>query len=570
MENPMEPPILLPLSDTVPSNLGLEIIPLGGLGEIGLNMLLLQYGEHILVIDAGLMFPEDYMLGIDIVIPDFSYLLKNKDRIMAVVLTHGHEDHIGALPFFLKEIPVPVYGSRFTLELVKEKLKEHHLLEQSDLRSISVKTPLSIGPFEIEFIRVTHSIPDGMGLAIRTPLGVLIHSGDFKIDQTPLDGEITDLNTFAHYGGQGVLALMSDSTNVEREGYTLSEKRIGETLDQIMRDCEGRVIVAVFSSNLHRIQQIVNSAVRYNRKVAFNGKSMVVNCRIAQELGFLAVPPGMELTLGEMLQLPDSQITIITTGSQAEPMSSLTRIARDDHKQIKIRKGDTVILSSRFIPGNEKAIDGLINNLYRFGAEVIYEKVSEIHVSGHANQEELKLMLHLTRPQYFIPIHGEYRHLIKHAQLAEKIGIPTENLILAENGQVIRFDGEGGRIVDQVEVGRIFVDGKGVGDVGNLILRDRRHLSNEGLVVVQVVLNNQTGELLSGPDIISRGFVSEEEYPEMIREAKERVIEILYLRQKEDIKNWPEIQEEIRKTLRRFFDRSLERRPVIIPLIIPM
>jgi ribonuclease J len=557
-------------NETVPADTGLEVIPLGGLGEIGLNMLLLRYGEHILVIDAGLMFPEDYMLGIDIVIPDFSYLLKNKERIMAVVLTHGHEDHIGALPFFLREIPVPVYGSRFTLELVKEKLKEHRLLDQSDLRLVSVKEPLSIGPFELEFIRVTHSIPDGMGLAIKTPLGTLIHSGDFKIDQTPLGGEITDLNTFAQYGGQGVLALMSDSTNVEREGYTLSEKRIGETLDQIMRDCEGRVIVAVFSSNLHRIQQIVNSAVRYNRKVAFNGKSMVVNCRIAQELGYLSVPTGMELPLGEILHLPDSQITLITTGSQAEPMSSLTRIARDDHRQIKIRKGDTVILSSRFIPGNEKAIDGLINNLYRFGAEVIYEKVSEIHVSGHANQEELKLMLHLTRPQFFIPIHGEYRHLIKHAQLAAKIGIPKENLILAENGQVIRFDEAGGRIVDQVEVGRVFVDGKGVGDVGSLILRDRRHLSNEGLVVVQVVLNNQTGELLSGPDIISRGFISEEEYPGLIQEAKELVIEILYLRQKEDIKNWPEIQEEIRKTLRRLFDRSLERRPVVIPLIIPM
>jgi ribonuclease J len=566
----MAPELLSLLPELPESASSLNIIPLGGLGEIGLNMLLMEYEEHILVIDAGLMFPEDYMLGIDIVIPDFSYLLRNKERVRAVVLTHGHEDHIGALPFLLKEISVPIYGSRFTLELVKEKLKEHRLLAQCDLRPVAAKELIDIGPFQIEFIRVTHSIPDGMGLAIQTPVGTIIHSGDFKIDQTPLDNQITDINTFAAYGNKGVLALMSDSTNVEREGYTLSEKRIGETLDQIMRDCEGRVIVAVFASNLNRIQQIVNSAVRYQRKVAFNGKSMVINCRIAQELGFLTVPPGMELSLGEMLQLPDDQVTVITTGSQAEPMSSLTRISRDDHRQIKIRKGDTVILSSRFIPGNEKAIDGLINNLYRFGAEVIYEKVSEIHVSGHANQEELKLMLHLTRPKFFTPIHGEYRHLVKHAQLARKIGIPKENLILAENGQVIRFDAEGGRIADQVEVGRVFVDGKGVGDVGNLILRDRRHLSNEGLVVVQMVLNNQTGELLSGPEIISRGFISEEEYPELIKEAKELVIEILYLRQKEAIKNWPEIQEEIRKTLRRFFDRSLERRPVVIPLIIPM
>lgn len=548
----------------------LDIIPLGGLGEIGLNMLLVQYEEHILIVDAGLMFPEDYMLGIDIVIPDFSYVLKNKERIRAILLTHGHEDHIGALPFLLKEISVPVYGSRFTLELVKEKLKEHRLLGECDLRTVSVKDPLTIGPFQVEFIRVTHSIPDGMGLAIQTPVGTFIHSGDFKIDQTPLDGQITDINTFAAYGAKGVLALLSDSTNVEREGYTLPEKRIGETMDQIMRDCEGRVFVAVFASNINRIQQVVNSAARYQRKVAFNGKSMVVNTRIAQELGVLTVPPGMELTLGEMLQLPDSQVTIITTGSQAEPMSSLTRIARDDHKQIKMKKGDTVILSSKFIPGNEKAIAGLINNFYRFGAEVIYEKVSEIHVSGHAHQEELKLMLHLTRPKFFIPIHGEYRHLVKHVQLAGKIGLKKENLILAENGQVIRFDADGGRIIDPVEVGRVFVDGKGVGDVGSLLLRDRRHLSNEGLVVVQVVLNNQTGELLSGPDIISRGFISEEEYPELIQEAKERVVEILYLRQKEGIKNWPDIQEEIRKTLKRLFDRSLERRPVILPLIIPM
>ena len=548
----------------------LDIIPLGGLGEIGLNMLLVQYEEHILIVDAGLMFPEDYMLGIDIVIPDFSYVLKNKERIRAILLTHGHEDHIGALPFLLKEISVPVYGSRFTLELVKEKLREHRLLGECDLRTVSVKDPLTIGPFQVEFIRVTHSIPDGMGLAIQTPVGTFIHSGDFKIDQTPLDGQITDINTFAAYGAKGVLALLSDSTNVEREGYTLPEKRIGETMDQIMRDCEGRVFVAVFASNINRIQQVVNSAARYQRMVAFNGKSMVVNTRIAQELGVLTVPPGMELTLGEMLQLPDSQVTIITTGSQAEPMSSLTRIARDDHKQIKMKKGDTVILSSKFIPGNEKAIAGLINNFYRFGAEVIYEKVSEIHVSGHAHQEELKLMLHLTRPKFFIPIHGEYRHLVKHVQLAGKIGLKKENLILAENGQVIRFDADGGRIIDPVEVGRVFVDGKGVGDVGSLLLRDRRHLSNEGLVVVQVVLNNQTGELLSGPDIISRGFISEEEYPELIQEAKERVVEILYLRQKEGIKNWPDIQEEIRKTLKRLFDRSLERRPVILPLIIPM
>ena len=547
-----------------------DIIPLGGLGEIGLNMLLLQYQDHILVIDAGLMFPEDYMLGVDIVIPDFSYLLKNREHIRAIILTHGHEDHIGALPFLLKELAVPVYGSRFTLELVKEKLKEHRLLSSTDLRQVSHQEILDLGPFKIEFIRVTHSIPDGFGLAVQTPVGTLVHSGDFKIDQTPLDGVVTDINTFAAYGAEGVLALLSDSTNVEREGYTLSEKRIGETLDQIMRECQGRVIVAVFASNIHRIQQIVDSALRNQRKIVFNGKSMVTNCRIARELGYLNLPHRMELSLGEMSQVPESQVAIITTGSQAEPMSSLTRIAMDDHKQIKIKKGDTVILSSRFIPGNEKAINGLINNLYRFGAEVIYEKVSEIHVSGHANQEELKLMLHLTKPQHFIPIHGEYRHLVKHAQLAQKIGLAPEKIILAENGQIIRFNASEGWLADQVEVGRVFVDGRGVGDVDHLILRDRRHLSNEGLIVVFMVLNNQTGDLLSGPEIISRGFLPEEDYPELIQEAKNRVQEILVLRQTENKKNWPEIQEEIRKTLQRFFVKALERRPVVLPIIIPM
>jgi ribonuclease J len=533
-------------------------------------MLLLQYQDHILVIDAGLMFPEDYMLGVDIVIPDFSYLLKNREHIRAIILTHGHEDHIGALPFLLKELAVPVYGSRFTLELVKEKLKEHRLLSSTDLRQVSHQEILDLGPFKIEFIRVTHSIPDGFGLAVQTPVGTFVHSGDFKIDQTPLDGVVTDINTFAAYGAEGVLALLSDSTNVEREGYTLSEKRIGETLDQIMRECQGRVIVAVFASNIHRIQQIVDSALRNQRKIVFNGKSMVTNCRIARELGYLNLPHRMELSLGEMSQVPESQVAIITTGSQAEPMSSLTRIAMDDHKQIKIKKGDTVILSSRFIPGNEKAINGLINNLYRFGAEVIYEKVSEIHVSGHANQEELKLMLHLTKPQHFIPIHGEYRHLVKHAQLAQKIGLAPEKIILAENGQIIRFNASEGWLADQVEVGRVFVDGRGVGDVDHLILRDRRHLSNEGLIVVFMVLNNQTGDLLSGPEIISRGFLPEEDYPELIQEAKNRVQEILVLRQTENKKNWPEIQEEIRKTLQRFFVKALERRPVVLPIIIPM
>ena len=395
---------------------------LGGLGEIGLNLMTVETAEHLVVVDAGLMFPEDHMLGIDIVIPDFSYLRERRDKLTGLVLTHGHEDHIGAVPFLLKEMPLPVYGTPLTLALLKEKLREHGLLNDAELREIHPREPLTLGPFEFEFIPVPHSIVDGVGFALRTPQGVLIHSGDFKVDQTPVVGEAMDLNRFAHYGEQGVLALLSDSTNAERPGYTMSEREIGDTLEGFIRDAPGRVIIAVFSSHIPRLVQIVRLAAKHGRKILFNGKSMLTNTRIAKELGYLEIPPGMEINVGDLKNLPPAETIIVTTGSQGEPMSALARIALEAHKKIHIRKGDLVILSSRFIPGNERAITTVINNLYRLGAEVVYKQVADIHTSGHASQEELKLLLNLTRPRYFIPIHGELRHLIKHQHLARAVG----------------------------------------------------------------------------------------------------------------------------------------------------
>jgi ribonuclease J len=556
---------------------GLRIIPLGGLGEIGLNMMVLECGGEMLMIDAGLMFPEDYMLGIDVVIPDISYVKARKERLRAIILTHGHEDHIGALPFIARELPgVPIYGTKLTMEMLRYKLREHDLDEAVDLRVITPRQKVTIGEsFEVEPIRVSHSIIDGVGLAIRTPLGVLIHSGDFKIDQTPYEGGMIDIAKFAEYGEAGVLALMSDSTNVEREGYTISEKEIGETLERIFRGCQGRIIVAVFSSNLHRIQQVINGAATFGRKVLFSGRSMLANVGIAKDLGYLTIPEGTEITNRELPRLRDNQLVLITTGSQGEPMSALSRISMDDHKQIKVKAGDTVILSSKFIPGNERAIANVINQLYRRGAEVIYEKVSAIHTSGHAHQEELKLMINLTRPRYFIPIHGEYRHLVKHKQLALKVGLPEENVLLAEDGDVIEFNEARGSLTgavsgQKVEVGRVFVDGKGVGDVGPIVLRDRRHLSEDGMVIAVMVVSSRTGELMSGPDLISRGFVFEEEGVEMLEEARRIVLEVASNNAEGGERSMLGIETDIRRALKKYFQKVIERRPLILPIIIEM
>ncbi len=548
----------------------LKVIPLGGLGEIGLNMMVLEYDEYILIVDAGLMFPEDYMPGVDVVIPDIDYLKENRDKVQAIVLTHGHEDHIGAMPFFLKEFNIPVFGTNFTVELVKAKLREHHLLEDASLQKIQAGDVNEFGPFKVEYISVNHSTVDGVGLVIDTPEGIIIHSGDFKIDRTPVDGHFTDLARFAHHGGRGVLAFFSDSTNVEKEGFTLSESDVKGTLEELFQSCQGRVIVAVFASNIARIQQIINLAVKFDRKVLFSGKSMRTNVHIAKEHGLLSIPDDVELSEKKIQLLPDDEIAVVTTGSQGEPMSSLTRMAQENHKRISIKEGDTVILSSRFIPGNEKAITSIINSLYRMGADVIYEKVSAIHSSGHAYKEELKIMLNLVRPKYFIPIHGEYRHLVKHIQLAKEMGMTTDNLLLIENGTVLCFEARKAKIGDSVHTGRILVDGKGVGDVGEVILRDRRRLAGDGVVIALLVLDKQTGELIYGPDIISRGFVFEDQGGSILEDAKGMVLEIFDNIENPAHTDWVELGPDIKRKLKRFFYKVIERSPLILPIIIPM
>lgn len=548
----------------------LSIIPLGGLGEIGLNMAVFEYGDDIIIVDCGLMFPEPHMLGIDLVIPDISYLSDKTDRIRGIFLTHGHEDHIGALPYVLREMNPPLYGTALTLGFIREKLKEFKLDEKVNLNVVKPRDKVQAGSFEVEFIRVAHSIVDGCGLAIRCPEGVVIHTGDFKVDQTPVDGELTDLVTFARYGEEGVLALMSDSTNVEREGYTLSEKVVREAFDEIFPQCPGRIIVAAFSSNIHRVQQVVEAAARCGRKILLNGRSMVANVQIARELGYLRIPDDLLIDLRELPRLQKQEVCMVTTGSQGEPMSALTRIAMDDHKQIKLEEGDTVILSSRFIPGNERTISDLINHLYRRGAEVFHEKVSEVHVSGHASQEEQKLLLNLVRPRFFIPVHGEYRHLVKHARLAQKVGVAPENCILAVNGDIITFGGGGGSITGKIDTGRVFVDGKGIGDVGEIVLKDRRHLSQDGLVIVIIGINQVSGEIIYGPDIVSRGFVFEDESQEFLDETRKLVLDTLAGLNIEVLGDWSEVKLEVRRILRRFFNKTLERRPVILPLILEM
>ena len=446
-------------------------------GTSCLNMMLFEYKDTIFVIDAGLMFPEDYMLGVDFVIPDMNYLKKNRSKVSGIILTHAHEDHIGAIPYLLKEINVPIFGTPFTLGVVRHKLDEHDLLSAVSLHEILTGERLKLGVFDIEFIRVGHSVVDGIGVAIHTPYGLIIHTGDFKINHTPMDEMSTDVNKFARYGEKGVLALLSDSTNVEKQGYTLSDREIGISLTAISDNSMGRIIIALFASNVGRIQQIVNIAHQRGKKIVANGRSVEVSIQIAEELGYLHIPDGMRIDIEQIDNFPDNEIVIITTGSQGEPMSALARMATDSHKQIKIRADDTVVLSSKFIPGNERAIAKIINQLYRRGADVIYEKISEIHVSGHAFREELKLMIKLTKPKFFLPIHGEYRHLILHTRLAEQVGIPKERILLAEDGQVIEFDADGGRVTTRVETGRVLIDGKGVGDVGRSVLKERRLLS---------------------------------------------------------------------------------------------
>ena len=546
----------------------LKFIPLGGLGEIGLNMMVFEYGDHIVVVDAGLMFPEDFMPGVDLVIPDFQFLRENREKLRALILTHGHEDHIGAVPFLLREFPLPIYGTSFTLELLREKLTEHGLITGADLNKISAGQAIEIRDFRIEFIRVNHSIVDGVGLAIQTPEGTIVHSGDFRIDPTPVDGQVTDLVRFAHYGEKGVLALLSDSTNAEKEGFTLSEQDVTKTLEEFFQTSKGRLIIAVFASNITRIQQVINLALKYGRKILFSGKSMLTNVRIAKTEGFLDVPEGEEIGVKQIDQFPDNQIVIVTTGSQGEPMSALARMVQGAHRNIKIRPGDTVILSSRFIPGNERAITSVINTLYKQGAEVVYEKVSEIHTSGHARREELKMLLGLVNPKYFIPIHGEVRHLVRHMQLAEDMGYSSERVLLATNGSVVCFENGIGSINGTVPTGRILVDGKGVGDIEDSVLKDRRKLSEDGVVIVLLAMHRGSGDIVYGPDIISRGFVFEEESRYILEDAKEVIMEVLDQQREELYKDQPVVTAEIERRLRKFFYSVIERRPMILPLLV--
>lgn len=546
----------------------LRIVALGGLGEIGINCMAYECGGDLLLVDVGLMFPDADMPGVDYVIPDFGHVRERADKLRGILLTHGHEDHIGALPFFLREFPVPVYGTALTLGILSGKLQEYKV--DAELVPVKPRDVVKLGCFAVEFIRVAHSVVDGCALAIRTPEGTVIHTGDFKLDQTPVDGEPTDLATFARYGDEGVLALLSDSTNVEREGYTLSERYVGDALADLFPKCRGRIIVAAFSSNIHRVQQVADVAAASGRKVLLNGRSMIANVKIARELGYLAIPDDLLMDIRELNHLPPEQVCIISTGSQGEPMSALVRIAMDDHKQIKLERGDTVILSSRNIPGNERTISELINHLYRRGADVHHEKVSEVHVSGHASQEELKLMMNIVRPRFFLPVHGEYRHLVLHRRLAMKVGIPEERCLLAVNGEVVSFYNDTACIEETVDTGRVFVDGKGVGDVGEVVLKDRRHLAEDGMVTVILGITQHTGELIYGPEIVSRGFVFEDESQEYLHQAKMTVKEALADLSVEILADRDEVRQVVRQTLKRFFKKTIERRPMVLPVILEM
>jgi len=548
----------------------LRIIPLGGLGEFGLNMMLLEYGESVIAIDCGLMFPGADLLGIDLVIPDVSYLMENRGRLQGIILTHAHEDHVGALPYILKLLPVPIFGTALTLGLLRNKLREHGLEGRAELREISAGERWTLGPFRLEGIRVTHSLIQCLAIAVETPIGVVIHTGDFKIDHTPMDGETFDYQSFAAYGETGVILLLSDSTNVEREGYTPSEREVGRNLEEIFQNSSGKVFVATFSSNIPRIQQVLDVSERFGRRVVLSGRSMIRNAEVASDLGCLRLPGGVMRESEPWQDLPRDKVTLLTTGSQGEPLSVLHRVALDDHKLIQIERGDTVVLSSKFIPGNEKTITNLINHLYRRGAEVHYEKVSEIHVSGHASQEELKTMIQLTRPRYFVPIHGEYRHLVRHIQLAQSVGVPEENCFLLEDGQVLELMPHGARRKDSISAGKVFVDGKGVGDVEDVVIRDRRHLSEDGMVLVVMAIHQQTGELVAGPDLISRGFMRSEEGGEVLEQAKRVVLETLRGISRESRTDPMELQEAVRKALRRYFNKTLDRHPVVLPFIMEM
>ena len=543
-----------------------QIIPLGGLGEIGKNMTVFRYGDDMILIDAGLMFPEDDMLGIDLVIPDITYLVENKDKIKGIFLTHGHEDHIGALPYVMKQIDCPVYGTALTLGILQGRLKENGVGNEN-LHVVKPGDKINAGAFKLDFIRVNHSIPDAVAIAITTPIGVIIHTGDFKIDHTPVDGQVMEFNKFAEYGDRGVLCLLADSTNAERPGFTPSEKMVGQTFDEEFRYAKHRIIVATFSSNVHRIQQVIDTAVKYDRKVAVIGRSMVNVVNIAKELGYLKVPEGVLIDIDETHNYTPEKVVIITTGSQGEPMSALTRMAMNDHKKVDIMPGDTVIISATPIPGNEKLVSRTIDHLYKLGADVIYEKSNGVHVSGHASQEEIKMMHNLVRPRFFMPVHGEYRHLVKHANLANSLGMPADHIVIGENGSVIELTKSSITINGKVPAGKVLVDGLGVGDVGNIVLRDRRQLSQDGIMIVVVTIDKESCHVVSGPDIVSRGFVYVREAEDLMDEARDKVQAALDRCEENNVSEWSAIKSTVRDSLGRFLFERTRRRPMILPII---
>ena len=545
----------------------LRIIPLGGLHEIGKNITVFEYGEDMIAVDCGLSFPEDDMLGVDLVIPDITYILNNKEKLRGLVITHGHEDHIGGIPYFLKQLNTPIYGTKLTIGLIKNKLEEHNLVNSTKLNIVEQGQTIKLGCFKIEFIRSTHSIPDSVMFAINTPVGTIMHTGDFKIDFTPIDGEIMDLGRIAEIGNKGVLALMSDSTNSERKGYTMSESSVGEVFDKLFTHCSKRIVVATFASNVHRVQQIVNSAVKYGRKIAICGRSMINMINTAKELGYIKCPDNLFIDIDMINNYTDNQLVIITTGSQGEAMSALTRMATGTHKKVKITQNDLVIISATPIPGNEKYVSKVVDDLMQIGAEVVYSALEDIHVSGHACQEEQKLILSLVKPKYFIPVHGDYRHLVAHSETAKSVGIPKENIFMLHNGLVLEMNRESAEYSDTVPSGRILVDGLGIGDVGNVVLRDRQHLSQDGLIVVVLTLEGATGEVVAGPDIITRGFIYVKDSESIMDDIKNEVRQEVRECESRGITDWTTIKNIVRDNLRDYIYDKTKRNPMIIPII---
>ena len=545
----------------------LRIIPLGGLHEIGKNITVFEYGDDMIAVDCGLSFPEDDMLGVDLVIPDITYILNNKEKFKGLVITHGHEDHIGGIPYFLKQLNTPIYGTKLTVGLIKNKLEEHNLVNSTKLHVVEQGQTIKLGCFKIEFIRSSHSIPDSVMFAINTPVGTIMHTGDFKIDFTPIDGKIMDLGRIAEIGNKGVLALMSDSTNSERKGYTMSESSVGEVFDKLFMHCSKRIVVATFASNVHRVQQIVNSAVKYGRKIAVCGRSMINMINTSKELGYINCPDNLFIDIDMINNYTDNQLVIITTGSQGEAMSALTRMATGTHKKVKITQNDLVIISATPIPGNEKYVSKVIDDLMQIGAEVVYSALEDVHVSGHACQEEQKLIISLVKPKYFIPVHGDYRHLVAHSETAKSVGIPKENIFMLHNGLVLEMNRESAEYADTVPSGRILVDGLGIGDVGNVVLRDRQHLSQDGLIVVVLTLEGSTGEVVAGPDVITRGFIYVKDSESVMEDIKNEVRQEVRECEYRGITDWTTIKNIVRDNLRDYIFEKTKRNPMIIPII---